>query len=256
MAMSPPKGSEKSDQPKNARPDLKALGQRMRAAREAEGIGLRELARRIECSPGLVSQVENGLVTPSVATLYAMTTEIGVPIDELLSGVAVGAADGDGAAAAKPAKRRSGSGAAKSGNGSTKRPATSRGAAAAADTTSFEFVSARGGRHVQLPNEVRWRTLAGTTSDLIELLEITYPPGAMSCEPGEMLSHEGEEHGYVIEGCFTLEIGDQTIALRAGDSIALDAETPHRLSNPTDKVTRGLWIVDTRLGRHSHTHGR
>ncbi len=247
--MPKPKAAEKPDPPKSPRPDLKALGQRMRAAREAEGIGLRELARRIECSPGLVSQVENGLVTPSVATLYAMTTEIGVPIDELLSGVAMGAPADDGGTAApkpaRPARRRSG-------NGATKRPATSRDAAADDDTTSFEFVSSRGGRHVQLPNEVRWRTLAGTTSDLIELLEITYPPGAMSCEPGEMLSHEGEEHGYVIEGCFTLEIGDQTIVLKTGDSVALDAETPHRLSNPTDKVTRGLWIVDTRHGRHVH----
>lgn len=248
--MSPPKGTGKSDQPKSVRPDLKALGQRMRAAREAEGIGLRELARRIECSPGLVSQVENGLVTPSVATLYAMATEIGVQIDELLSGVAIGTPAADGAPAtttAKPAKRRGG-------NGATRRPATSRGAAAVADTTSFEFVSARGGRHVQLPNEVRWRTLAGTTSDLVELLEITYPPGAMSCPPGEMLSHEGEEHGYVIEGCFTLEIGNQTVSLRAGDSVALDAETPHRLSNPTDQITRGLWIVDARHGHHAHGH--
>lgn len=231
----------KAAAPKASGPDLKALGQRIRATREASGIGLRELARRIECSPGLVSQVENGLVAPSVGTLYAITTELGVPVDELFHGAPVPVLDSTPAA---PPEAPNGH----------EPPAPAGRKPPSSGAGTYDLVRSSSGRRVQLPHEVKWRMLAGGSTDLIEFLEITYPPGAMSCALGEMLSHEGEEHGFVVEGRFDLQIGDESIVLYSGDSIAYDAQVPHRLSNPTDQTSRGVWIVDARHGSHAGHH--
>src|SRR5438034_8853188 len=60
------------------------LGPRLRAIRLRQGIGLRELARRLELSPSSISQIETGKIRPSVRTLYALASEFGVTVDEVL----------------------------------------------------------------------------------------------------------------------------------------------------------------------------
>jgi transcriptional regulator with XRE-family HTH domain len=59
------------------------IGRRLREARTARGISLREMARRIKVSPSFVSQVERGKANPSVGTLYAFVSELGVSLDDL-----------------------------------------------------------------------------------------------------------------------------------------------------------------------------
>ena len=49
------------------------------------GLSLRELARRLDVSPSLVSQIETGKIQPSVRTLYAMVSELGVSLDEMFA---------------------------------------------------------------------------------------------------------------------------------------------------------------------------
>src|SRR5438445_10141994 len=60
------------------------LGPRLRAIRLRQGVGLRELARRLDLSPSSISQIETGKIRPSVRTLYALASEFGVTTDELL----------------------------------------------------------------------------------------------------------------------------------------------------------------------------
>ena len=48
--------------------DSNSVGRRLRKERERQGIGLRELARRVNVSASLISQVELGKATPSVGT--------------------------------------------------------------------------------------------------------------------------------------------------------------------------------------------
>jgi transcriptional regulator with XRE-family HTH domain len=76
------------------------LGERLRAERDRLGLSLRELARRLEVSPSLVSQIETGKIQPSVRTLYAIVTELGVSLDELFAPPA-GAGPGSPAAPAR-----------------------------------------------------------------------------------------------------------------------------------------------------------
>src|SRR3954470_1125681 len=60
------------------------LGPRLRAIRLRREIGLRELARRLDLSPSSISQIETGKIRPSVRTLYALASEFGVTVDEIL----------------------------------------------------------------------------------------------------------------------------------------------------------------------------
>src|SRR5919205_1218191 len=59
------------------------VGSRLRAERERLGITLRELARRVGVSPSLVSQIELDRVNPSVSTLYALVTELGMTMSDV-----------------------------------------------------------------------------------------------------------------------------------------------------------------------------
>src|SRR5207244_12086005 len=59
------------------------VGSRLRAEREHLGITLRELARRVGVSPSLVSQIELDRVNPSVSTLYALVTELGISMSDV-----------------------------------------------------------------------------------------------------------------------------------------------------------------------------
>src|SRR3954463_1551257 len=58
---------------------------RLRAERERRGISLRELARRLDISPSAISQIETGRARPSVATLWAIVTELGTSLDDLFA---------------------------------------------------------------------------------------------------------------------------------------------------------------------------
>ena len=56
------------------------IGSRLRDLRGARELSLRQLAKLIGASPSLLSQIENGKVTPSVDTLYLLSAALGVPV--------------------------------------------------------------------------------------------------------------------------------------------------------------------------------
>src|SRR3954454_7928775 len=60
------------------------MGDRLRQARAARGPSLRGLAGVLGVSPSLISQVETGRAKPSVNTLYALASELGISLDSLL----------------------------------------------------------------------------------------------------------------------------------------------------------------------------
>src|SRR5947208_17123857 len=62
------------------------VGQELRTHREARGLSLREVARRLSISPSALSQIETGKSRPSVSTLYAIVSELGISLDELFDG--------------------------------------------------------------------------------------------------------------------------------------------------------------------------
>lgn len=59
-------------------------------------------------------------------------------------------------------------------------------------------------------------------------------------EKDELVSHEGEECVYVIQGTLELKLGEKTYFVEEGDSIYFQASIPHRFSNPTEKLLKLL----------------
>src|SRR5947208_2835425 len=64
------------------------IGERLRQERQRRGVSQRELARRLGVSASLISQIETGRSKPSVGTLYAVVTELGMSLDEVFAGAA------------------------------------------------------------------------------------------------------------------------------------------------------------------------
>lgn len=57
-----------------------------------------------------------------------------------------------------------------------------------------------------------------------------------------LLTHEGEEVGYVIAGTIELQLGDKLYRIEAGDSFCYRSETPHGYRNIGDCEARVIFI--------------
>jgi len=57
-----------------------------------------------------------------------------------------------------------------------------------------------------------------------------------------LLSHDGEEVGFVIDGELELTVGDRTYLLEAGDSFTFRSEIPHSYRNPAKQHARIIWV--------------
>lgn len=62
-----------------------ALGQRIRTIRRELDLTVSDLAGAASISVGMLSKIENGLISPSLSTLQAITTALNVPISSLFA---------------------------------------------------------------------------------------------------------------------------------------------------------------------------
>jgi transcriptional regulator with XRE-family HTH domain len=85
--------SSSGGRPPSGRPLLKqqAVGLHIRELRTAAGLSLRALAERTDFSPSFISQVENGQVSPSIASMERIATALGVTLGEFFAAAARGA---------------------------------------------------------------------------------------------------------------------------------------------------------------------
>src|SRR6478752_798791 len=73
-----------------ALPGHSQIGERLREARQSQGLTARDVARRIGVSPSLISQIERDKVNPSVSTLWALVTVLGLHMGDLFSTAGAG----------------------------------------------------------------------------------------------------------------------------------------------------------------------
>jgi len=66
------------------------------------------------------------------------------------------------------------------------------------------------------------------------VLHETYPPGTDTGP--ELMSHDGEEGGFVVRGRIEITIGEQTRVLKAGEAYYFSTITPHRFRNISKKT--------------------
>jgi transcriptional regulator with XRE-family HTH domain len=185
------------------------VGSRLRAERERRGVSLRELARRVGVSPSLVSQIELDRVNPSVSTLYALVTELGVTMS------AVFADETQPVPRVIPAR------------------VEHEGLMATPETRSV----------INLASGVRWERLTPQSDPEVEFLYVVYPVGGESCSEDALVTHGGREYGYVSSGVLGVRVGFDEYVLGPGASIAFDSSSPHRLWTIGDEPVRAIWVV-------------
>ena len=217
-------------------PEYAVIGDHLREVRLGRGLSLRALAGRVGVSPSLISQVETGRARPSVRTLYAIVSELGISMDELLFPDAARAA----AAVGDPALAT-----ASSGGAGDAPPAVPPFEIRLPD----EPVQRSGDRKViRLASGVTWERLTTESIPNVDFLYVTYEVGGASSPEHEFQRHSGQEWGYVLGGSLGVTIGFDDVVLGPGDAIAFDSTTPHRLFNAGTEPVHGVWFV---LGRRS-----
>ena len=204
------------------------IGRALRQARQERRLSLRSVASAAGISASLLSQVETGKSQPSVSTLYALVSHLGISLDELLG------IDGGHPAPEVSAGTAGGAPAALAAAGSTARVVQQ-----AADNPVLEMA-----------NGVRWERLAVGGGSGVDALLVTYAPGAASAVDRKFMRHSGTEYAYLISGELVLLLDFDRYLLTAGDSLCFDSTRPHLYVNQGVEPAQGVWFVT------GHTHDR
>lgn len=221
--------------------EVPPIGERIREERVRRGVTVRGLAREVGVSASLISQIETDKSRPSVSTLYAITTALGVSVEDLF-------APGPAAAAPAPEPEPVPAGP------SHEEPA-SDGAGPHHLGGYARAVQTHRGRRVgpvvhpgerealRLDTGVVWELLGQVPDVHAEFLLVTYQPGGTSSASGTLMRHSGIEYGYIISGELVLILGFEEHLLRSGDAISFDSTMPHGYRNDGTEPAVGVWFV-------------
>jgi transcriptional regulator with XRE-family HTH domain len=196
------------------------VGERLRRERLRRGISVRSLARDLGVSASLVSQIETGRSQPSVSTLYAMTSALGISVEDVFD--PVDTRDEDPAGGPPTVLQALGSH-----RGQRVGP----------------LVTADDRQVLRLDSGVTWERLGQLPHTHVDFLLITYEPGGTSSSTGRLMRHAGAEYGHLLRGELVLTLGFEDLRLRPGDSVCFESTTPHRYRNEGDVPAVGIWFV-------------
>ena len=206
-------------------PKVPEIGPRIRRERTAREVTIRALAREIGVSPSLISQIETGKSQPSVSTLYAITTALGLPLEGLFDA---------GPKAATPARSV---------------PLEGHDAAAmnylGADRERplGPHVAPEDRELLTLDSGVTWQRLGQVPNHHVDFMLVTSEPGGASSRNGQLMRHSGTEYGYLVSGELTLTLGFDEHQLAAGDAVCFESTTPHAYRNAGSGPAVGVWFV-------------
>ena len=249
----PRRRSTGSDKQPNDHPDPgpASVGRRLRVERERQRIGLRELARRVNVSASLISQIELGRATPSVGTLYAIVNELNMSLDELFQRAAEGATGGSDRSPRGAAPLRTGH------TDPLQPPATDiqpvpEAQASVGRGPNGPVVRTEDRQAIHLGSGVTWESMSPDSEHGVDFLYVIYDVGGASAPEHALIRHGGREYGHLLEGQLSVTVGFKTYELRPGDAISFDSTMPHRLFNTGDTPAKAIWCVvgrdDPRVG--------
>jgi transcriptional regulator with XRE-family HTH domain len=200
-------------------PGIPQIGPRLRAERSRRDVTIRALARDIGVSPSLISQIETGKSQPSVSTLYAITSALGIGIEDLF--------DADDHTPTTSERQGTGT--------------TYAGADRARQVGPF--VGSDEHELLTLDSGVTWQRLGQVPHHHVDFLLVTYPPGSTSSPDGRLMRHSGTEYGYLVSGTLEVSLGFDTHKMSPGDSVSFESTTPHAYRNDGDVPAVGVWFV-------------
>jgi transcriptional regulator with XRE-family HTH domain len=178
------------------------LGGRLRHARLVQGLSLREVAAMVEVSEGYVSKLENDKVRPSLGTLHRLANVLQTNIGALVSE-----------------------------SGPFDRTVT---VIRLEERPVLQFAGKRRGEGVSLE-----KLIPSLPESLLQANVHVVEPGGAS---EDLIRHNGQEFGLVLEGELQLIVADKTYEIRVGDAFSFDSDRPHGYRNLGKATARILWI--------------
>lgn len=171
------------------------LGGRIRELRQQSKLNLNQLAELTLTSPSLLSQIERGRASPSIASLRRIAAALRLPVSDLLQVQAGRRTE------AKPENIET-----------IIRPAYRKTLKIAGSDVIYELLS---------PD----------LNGRIEFVSAVFPPHA---QLPNLMKHQGEEDVLCLKGSVHIVYGNDDCVLRRGDSVSYDSSAPHRAENQSD----------------------
>ncbi|MEQ1941033.1 XRE family transcriptional regulator [Mesorhizobium sp. VNQ89] len=180
-----------------------AIGREVRAFRKKLGITVADLAQATNLSLGMLSKIENGITSPSLTTLQALSRALGVPVTAFF-----------------------------------RRFEEERGAVfvKAGEGVEIERRGTRAGHQYSLLGHVD----ANTSGVVVEpyLISLTEQSDVFPT-----FQHEGMEFIYMLEGEVVYRHGSHLFHMQPGDSLFFDADAPHGPEELTKLPMKYLSII-------------
>lgn len=176
----------------------KTMGLHIRDLRKANGLSMAQVADAVGVSTSYISQVERGLVNPSIKTIEKIAGYLGVSLGELFMDDRA-----DKTPAAAPTTRK---------------------------IRQLNIIKAEKRPHIMLEG-LSVESLIPVPS--VGLPFFAYITGSNTADNSEYVhtdiqySHEGYEFVYVLQGSLEWHVGDESCVLCEGDSVYYDATNEH-----------------------------
>jgi len=188
-----------------------AIGHEVRTLRKKLGLTVSDLANATGMSPGMLSKIENGNISASLASLQALSRALGIQLTALFRGFE---------------ERRSAS-YVKSGEG-----------------LAIERRGTRAGHHYNLLGHID----ANSSGVMVEPYLITL---TAESDVFPTFQHEGLEFLYMLSGEVVYRHANLLYRMRPGDSLFFDADAPHGPEKLVRLPARYLSIICYRRNQAS-----
>lgn len=164
-----------------------AIGRQVRDLRKRQRMTGADLAGKTGLSVGMLSKIENGVISPSLNTISALAHALGVPLVQLFAGY----------------EEKRGCMHVKAGQGA-----------------EIEREGTRAGHQYNLLGHIG----SNNSGVVVEPYLLTLTDKS---DRFPTFQHEGIEFLYVLEGCVSYRHGEQSYLLEPGDSLLFDSDAPH-----------------------------
>ena len=180
-----------------------AIGREVREHRKQLGITVADLASATGLSVGMLSKLENGMISPSLSTLQSVSGALGIPITDLF----------------KRYEEPRNAVFVKSGEG-----------------VEIERRGTRAGHQYNLLGHIE----SNTSGVIVEPYVISLTEES---DVFPTFQHLGTELIYMLQGKVIYRHGDATYEMEAGDSLFFDADAPHGPEVLVDLPIRYLSVI-------------
>lgn len=180
-----------------------AIGRQIRDLRKRQRMTGAELAAQAGLSVGALSKIENGLVSPSLATLQALADSLRVPLVQLFAGY-------DQPRRAMHVKGGAG--------------------------VDVQRQGSRAGQQYSLLGHIG----SNESGVVVEPYLLTL---ADESDVFPVFQHAGLEFIYMLEGALEYRHGDQVYLLEPGDALLFDSDAPHGPERHVTRPIRYLSII-------------